>query len=193
MPMSIWKVSLSIDRLTRGPSLQRPAAISIVTPMNYETVSRSQWHLLTCGRIASRFPLLRYQCLDGPDRIGVVPVRSADDLVPHDAAPVHEIGLGELERAVPARHGAVGVQENRQREAVPLEEGSHRIPGALIDAHRQHLEVVSRERPGEPVDRWDLLHTGRAPGRPEMDHHHLAPQFRKAHAPAIQPLQAEVR
>src|SRR5262249_10544335 len=74
----------------------------------------------------------------------------------------------------------LGVDEHGEGDAELFHEGLHRR-AVLVLADGEELEIAVAEPAVEPFHRRHLLATGWTPGRPEVQHHHLAAQRREAH------------
>jgi hypothetical protein len=60
------------------------------------------------------------------------------------------------------------------RSRIRVEELRHPLDPAPVGGKRDHGEIIARHFTRQPVDRGHLGPAGRAPGRPDVQQHHLA-------------------
>ncbi len=104
---------------------------------------------------------------------GVLPIHGADEFFGHPAILVDDVCFGELECSVAVGEGAVRVAEDRKREVLA---SGKVLQGSSIRVHAdaQHGYTLLAHGFGELLEAGSLLDAGRAPGGPEVQHHHLA-------------------
>jgi hypothetical protein len=115
----------------------------------------------------------------------------ATDLV---AVAVDQERGGDPERVQLARRIArpVDIDGQLPEPKLAIELADH--PQSLaVDRQRHDLEVRAAELGLEPVERRHLTPAGRAPGRPDVEQHDLAPELRKAHGFALAVLELDLR
>src|SRR5258708_38352171 len=106
------------------------------------------------------------------------PIHRANELAPHHAIAVDDVGFRKLGRPVKAITLLVRIAHREQIHPVIPQEA---LVTALIgiNAYRQHGYALRLHVLLHPHQRWHLLNTWRAPRRPEIQHYYLSLEFAK--------------
>src|SRR5262249_54295767 len=117
----------------------------------------------------------------------------SDDVLDHATIAIDDEGFRVAGHAVTQRYHAFAIQEYREGQARLLYEGLDGGQAVLIFTDGEHDKILALHATIQPLHRGHLFSTRRAPGRPDVQHHALAPQVGEPLLAAVETLEAEIR
>src|SRR5580698_5683641 len=122
--------------------------------------------------------------LDMLDHLLRRPVGLAHDLFNHLAVGVDQIALGDLNGAIPWFYLDRRISRSHIRNVKTGQKILIRFR-IFVLTHAEDHEALRPERALQQIERWDFLHTGRAPGGPEVEDEKLAAELVRGNSSAV--------
>ena len=108
------------------------------------------------------------------DDLRMRPIAWPDDLVNEQPPFIDNKALGHPTGVVEMGNPVLRVEQGRESQLVFLHEGGNDLGPQGINTDRQDFQTTIMEPLVQPLHGRHFLDTGRAPGRPNVDEHHLA-------------------
>src|SRR5580698_1247304 len=122
--------------------------------------------------------------LDMLDHLLRRPVGLAHYLFNHLAVGVDQIALGDLNRAIPGFY----FDRRISRSHIGNVKAGKKILirfRIFVFTHTEDYQSLRPECALQQIERWNFLHTGRAPGGPEVEDEKLAAELARGNSPAV--------